>query len=275
MFTELAQDMFKEVFGNGVFDSIAEILKLNPSSKLSSAWGTVGTIYNNVMVPIALGLMIIWFLVKIAEKATADHLTYQQFFMVFVKLIAAKFLIDNGFKIFADMWSLGISVIDQVSGAFRAPGAASVSYKELWKTFTGVTWGTKLGFGESLGYVFQFMLPWLAAKIMEACVYFVCYSRIIEMLLRICAAPIALSDFFSEGLHGAGWRYLKNFLAICLQGMLILCISKFYGHVMYDVFNGPPMGVWKTILMQLGVSFAAISLMFKSLTLSKELLGTS
>ena len=275
MFTGPAQKMFQEIFGSGAFDSIAKVLKLNPSSELSTAWFAIETIYNNVMVPIALGLMIIWFLVKFMEKSTQDQLTYEQVLMLFIKLLAAKFLIDYGLEIFTKLWSLGISLIDEVAGAFEKTDKVSFDIKDLWQKFTGEKWDAKLGFGQSLGVWAQLLLPWLASKISIACVYFICYSRVIEMLVRMAGAPIALSDFMSEGLQGAGWRYLKNFLAICLQGIIIISISKLYGIVMYDVFLTPPEGAWSVMLMQLSISFAAIALMFKSLTLSKELLGTA
>ena len=128
---------------------------------------------------------------------------------------------------------------------------------------------------KAISVMFQLFLPWIATLIMVACSYFIVYSRLIEMMWRICGAPIALSDFMNEGLHGAGWRYMKNFLAICMQGMIILVIYSVYTYLYYDIFTNNTQGFWATVLMQLSVSFAAISLMFKSLTLSKELVGTA
>lgn len=272
---EMAKGMFKDIFGAGDFSVVVDILKFNPSSQLVSAWTAVDAIYNDVMVPIALGLMIIWFLVKLMERSANEQLSIEQFFMLFVKLIAAKFLIDHGLQIFTDMWSLGIAVIDEVSAAFSgSAGPVSLNVNALWKDFTGFEWGKEKGIWASIGVMFQLVLPWLASKIIIAVVYFICYSRLIEMLVRMCGAPIALSDFMNEGLHGAGWRYLKNFLAICLQGILILAISRLYGYVYSDIFSHPPGGFWNTALMQIAVSFAAVALMFKSLSISKELLGT-
>lgn len=272
---EMAQGMFKDIFGAGDFTVVADILKFDPSAQLVSAWTAVDTIYNDVMVPVALGLMIIWFLAKLMERSSMEQMSMEQFFLLFVKLIAAKFLIDHGLQIFTDMWSLGISVIDEVSAAFSSSaGSATLNVNALWKDFTGFEWGEEKGIWGSIGVMFQLVLPWLASKIIIASVYFICYSRLIEMLVRMCGAPIALSDFMNEGLHGAGWRYLKNFLAICLQGILIITISRLYSYVYFDIFSSPPGGFWNTVLMQLAVSFAAVALMFKSLSISKELLGT-
>lgn len=272
----LIYSMFKEIFAGGVFDSVSDVLKLNPSAGAwSKAWVAVDSVYSNVMVPIALGLMIIWFLVAFMEKAASEQVSFEQLFMLFAKLIAAKFLIDYGLQIFTNLWGLGISLIDTVAGAFEdGPGGSPMDYKDLWKDWSGLDWNAKIGILKGIGMLCQLLIPWLVSKIMIAVVFFVCYSRIIEMLLRMMAAPIALSDFMTEGLHGAGWRFLKNFLAICLQGMIMVAISQIYPLVLNTILNGSS-GFWETLLKYIAFSFAAIALLFKSLSISKELVGTS
>lgn len=269
------QGWFKDIFAYDVFNKISSVLKLDPSrGEFADAWNAVESVYNNVMVPIALGLMIIWFLVALMEKSASEQVTLEQVFLLFVKLIAAKFIIDNGFQIFTDLWSLGISLIDEVGYEFGNGGGSSFSYKDLWFDLTGVKWGDKLPIMTSLGLLCQLLIPWLASKAMIGCVYFICYSRLIEMLVRMLAAPIAVSDFITEGIRGSGWRYIKNFLAICLQGMIIVAIGQLYPLVMAGVLTTSG-SFWTVVLKFLGFSFAAIALMFKSLSLAKELVGTS
>ena len=266
---------FEEIFAYDVFEKVTEVLTINPSTgEYSSAWNAVSAVYHNAMVPIALGLMIIWFLVAFMDKSASEQVSFEQLFILFAKLIAAKFLIDNGFEIFTSLWNLGISLISEVGNSFADGEGVTFSYKALWKDLTGVAWGGKLNLWTSLGLLCQLLSPWLVSKVMIACVYCICYSRLIEMLVRMLAAPIALSDFMSEGLHGAGWRYLKNFLAICLQGLLIVAIAQMYPLIMGGVLTGTG-SFWTVILKFIAFSFSAIALMFKSLSLSKELVGTS
>lgn len=275
--TGMLMDWFEDIFGSGIFKAVEDVLCINPSTgDYSAVWNAIYSVYTNVMVPIALGLMLIWFLVALMEKSATDQVTIEQVLMLFVKLIAAKFLIDFGFELFAKLWGLGNSLVAEVGEAFSDGDATSFDYKELWKEMTGKAWGKKLGLFKSIGLMCQLLLPWLASKIIIACIYFICYSRLIEMLLRLLAAPVAVSDFITEGLHGSGWKYLKNFLAICLQGMIIVAIAQLYPLVMSGVFtNLSDDGFWTIILKQLAFSFSAIALMFKSLSISKELVGTA
>ena len=84
-----------------------------------------------------------------------------------------------------------------------------------------------------------------------------------------------MSDFFHSGLHGSGWRYLKSFLAVALQGALILVIGMIYS----ALFKGLILDQTDNLLLFLGkyiiIYASAVMLMFKSLPLSKELVGVS
>lgn len=276
-----AQNLFKEIFGDGLLGDLINLLSENPQTAYPKAWSLMENLYNNVMVPIALGLMVIWFLVKFMEKSTLEQTTYEQALLLFVKLLVAKLLIDYGIEIFTGMWSLGLSVVKEfgagASASATAGGAGStiISAEELetmWEDFTGSPWDKKMGWS-SIGVYIQLLIPWLVTLIIRACAYFIVYSRLIEMFLRMCGAPIALSDFMSEGMQGAGWRYIKNFLAICLQGLLIVAIARLYSIIILDVITGK--SGWDLIIAHLAVGFASVALMFKSLSLSKELLGTA
>ncbi len=295
--TDILEKMFLFIFRNGAFDGVQDALKLNPQSAFGGAWAFIEVIYNNVMKPVALSLMLIWFLVAVMEKSASEQVSFEQLFMLFAKLFAAWFLINNGLQIFADLWSLGISLIDKIASPLGSNdnkveipfltefldnaknGTTTGDLKPLWKNLTGVEWGNgehpkDIGILTALGVMCQLLIPWVATLILVACAYFICYSRLIEMMVRMLAAPIALSDFMSEGLHGAGWRFLKNFLAICLQGALMAAICSLYPTIMTSVVTTSD-DFWITTLKYIAISFSAIALMFKSLSLAKELVGTS
>lgn len=279
---DLCYSLFEEIFAYDMFDNVSSVLNLNPSSEFSAVWTGLETVYNGVMIPVALGLMVIWFLVSFMEKSTSDQLTFEQMFMLFVKLIAAKYLIDHGFEIFSNLWSLGFSLVEQVGEAFVSDEPFSgFSMNDLWKSLLGFSdsgWDNFLTAISALGPLYwmgvlaKILVPWLASKAIIVVVYFICYTRLLEMLIRLLAAPIALADFISEGLHGAGWRFLKSFLAVCLQGMIIAAIAAMMPIMMSSVFVDNA-DFWPCVLKYLAFSFSACGLMFKSLSITKELVG--
>lgn len=279
----LVESWFKFMFGGGLFDSMKDILTANPSNAKSiynAAWNFVVTIYDTVIVPLALGIMIIWFLVAFIQKSTSEQMNFDQLFLLCVKLIAAFYLINHGLEIFAKLWGLGIALINEFSGVAISGAPASGSpvfdnaeLTEIWKSLTGEK---KLydypSAWKSLGCILQMFFPYLICWVLSGVASFIAYSRMLEMLLRVAAAPIALSDFMNDGLHGAGWRYLKTFLAICLQGFVLLLIAKIYSSIVGQILSGAG-GFMEATLGYLVITFSAVALMFKSLSFCKELVG--
>lgn len=279
---EVAKSMFDQVFGGGLFDSVLKNLTMNPQTSFGDVWTFIGNVYHNFMVPIALGLMIIWFLVAFIQKAASENVTFESLFLSFTKLVVAKFLIENGLTILTDLWSFGIASVNQLSGLgssiSNAGGESMLSeavLTSIWKELTGCdSLDKNPGFIKALGAIVQLLVPWIVAWAMQIIVQFICYSRLIEMIIRMMAAPVALSDFMTEGLHGAGWKYLKTFFAIVFQGALLYLIAVVFSKLMGSVFTGTQ-GFWEVLTAYFVFGFSACALMFKSLTLSKELFGVN
>ena len=271
--------MFDEIFGGGLFNGVAEQLMTNPQTTYGSAWTFIEKVYNDFMVPIALGLMVVWFLVAFIQKAAVENVTFESVFLTFTKLIVAKFLIQNGLSILTNLWSFGIRSISDISGVLSLQNSGGnivpqETLEAIWTELTGCSWEKDPGFIKSLPALVQLMIPWIVAWAMKIIVSFICYSRLIEMIIRMMAAPIALSDFMTEGLHGAGWKYLKTFLAIVFQGILLYLIAVVFSMLMASVFTGKQ-GFMEVLTAYFVFGFSACALMFKSLTLSKELFGVN
>ena len=279
---EVVKKMFEEIFAGGLFESVKSSLTMNPDTESGEIGEFIGIVYNNYMVPIALGIMIIWFLVAFIEKAATENVTFESLFLSFTKLIVAKFLIENGLTIFSNLWSFGISSINTLSNlgvAGDLSGSDGVldqaTLLKIWKELTGENSLDDVpGLWKSLGAMFQLFVPWIATQAMKIVVSFICYSRVIEIVIRMMAAPIALSDFMTEGLHGAGWKYLKSFFAIALQGVLLYLIAIVFSKLMASVFTDATTFT-EVITSYMVFGFSACALMFKSLTLSKELMGVN
>lgn len=274
---EVVKEMFDYMFQGGLFKQLVSILTANPSdgdSIYNTAWKLAISVYDTYIIPVGLGIMIIWFLVSFMQKATMEHMNWDSLFLLFVKLVAAFYLIENGLDIFAKMWGLGNSMMIELMGGEKL-GDGKVTQDAInaaWESLTaGKTYPDLPGFWRSLACFGQLLFPWLICAALSGVASFIAYSRMIEMLLRITVAPIALSDFMNDGLHSAGWRYVKTFLAICLQGFVILLIAKIYNSIVVEILYG---GTFMELTVgYLVISFAAIALMFKSLALCKELVG--
>lgn len=286
------KDMFLEIFAGDIFLGIEDVLgKSLFSGDYEPAGDFVQNVYTNFMVPVALSLLIIYFCISIMEKTTNEQFTYEQLFLLLAKLVIGIFVIDKGYEILTELYNAGIDIFNKFI-AFAAdpdygikPGSSQFEkhLPALWEALTGVDWndGKELGFIDNiktlLGGGLAILLAYGITLIVKGIVYVVAFLRIFEIYVRMMFAPIAFADFFYNGLNSAGFRFLKNFLAVSLQ------ITVIYGSLlMYSVLAGvlvvPEGGdVSETafLFMYIGLTCAAIGIIMKSQSLIKEFIGAN
>ena len=285
-------DWVSDIFGSGLFSSVESILNWNPSSgEFTTVWGIICNVYENVCVPIGMGLVLIYFMVNVIEKSTQQQsIDVEHIIKLLLKLFIGLYLIEHGLEIMASIYSLSFGLVKGIAGlqsddaAYGGPGNDVVA--AIWKQLTGedinkdVKWGVLDVFSKFIPVFFQLILPWIFTLIMKIVVYFVCYTRLIEFYLKTAAAPIALSDFFTEGVHSNGWKFVKGYIATALQaGIIMLAVVVFNG-IAGGIMNGGVAGILDIGYMlftikYLALGIATIGVMLKSLSLAKELVGVN
>ena len=218
---DILESMLNQICGANLFSSIYETLSVN----LFSSGGAFGTAYNvvhaiyNTIMSIGVMLLFVYFIVALVDKLSSDTFTWETLWRQFALLLAAKYIMENGFQLLEIIFNIGMATAARVS-ALGDPSVSetAVDAAAIIDKFTGSFTGFFAIIGELIMMLYL-LIPWLLSWIMGLCVSIICYSRVIEIYVRATFAPIALSDFFHSGLHGSGWRYLKSFLAVALQAM--------------------------------------------------------
>lgn len=287
----------KYVFGGNIFDAAESILTLNPSSgNFSYIWSIISYLYDSVCVPIGMGLVLIYFTVNIIEKSTQQqNIDIEHVIKLLMKLFLGLYFVEHGLEILGSIYSLGLSFVSDILGTLKH----NITFSQkltAWAMLTGeewsgVSWGVN-DIGKAMATLIVTFIMFLLSWIMTAIVTCICYFRMIEFYVRTALAPIALSDFFTEGVHGNGWRFIKSYIAVALQGgviMLILVVYNALGAAVAPELDGVYTdiidGGWDFIkyglnlIVYLGemlaLSIAAIGLMIKSLSLTKEIVGVN
>lgn len=277
----MIKGMVNDLCGKDLFKDIIDTLQTNlfsSSGNYSAAVNLVEDLYFTVIQPIALMLMIIYFLLALVDKMTSENFTWEQMGKQMCMFLASFYLINHGFEILELLFQLGLSLTNQINtlvdGSLDPKDAAS-RVESVINTFKETI--NVPNFLKDICLFVYLLIPWALSWIMALVVKIICYTRVIEIYARAAFAPIALSDFFHSGFQGAGWRFLKSFLAVCLQGALILVINAIYS-TLFDVIAGSVdtrLSLFAFLGVYLAVMASACMLMFKSLSLSKELLGVN
>lgn len=271
--------MLEDICGTDLFDTIIRILTID----IFANEGAYGKVFSRVqdmyeaVQSVAVVLIFIYFMIAFVDKLSGENFTFEQMFRQIILLLVAKFLIDHGLEIIQLLYDFGTALLAEVAAPIPEGGGAmgADNAKELLKEFEA-SLGLS-GFMKVLKDVIVWLwlfIPWIFSWILGICVKIIMYSRMIEIYVRAIFAPIAFADFYQGGLQSAGFRYLRNFLAVAIQGALILSIAAVYSGLFTTVVASAGLAFHNFLGLYLAFLSAAVMLMFKSLSLAKEIVGT-
>lgn len=258
--------MLESLFLNDPVSSVTDVLTLNIFSDPSiSAMLRAGF---NALIPIACMLLIVYFCVSMIDKGmTLDNMSASQMWRQVVLLIGSAILLNHSFDLLQYIYNFGLGIFDYVHTALgtAAGGSLPTTADELRDLL-----GMGNGLGDDLAAIINLFLPWLLAKLFPIIIKAICYMRLLELSLRLCMMPLSLADFFQNGLHGAGMRNLKGFLAVALQTAAIYLILVLNQVLVVGASSSVDDAF---IIVYLAIWVATLGLLFRSQSLCKEIIG--
>ena len=273
------EGLIKIIFQTNSLSYISDLLSINlfsPSGQFGGILSLIRTMYNTIF-PVAVMLLFIYFMLRLIEKCSSDTFSWEQLWKLFAALLASKLLIEHGFDLLQYFYSIGVRVLESFV-SLRSPGAeftlGEEEIQEILETLnSNMNWVVK--FLRNILIWVALLIPALVAHMMKTTVFVLCFTRIAEIYVRAVLTPIALSDIFHSGLQSTGWRYLKIFLAVSLQGAVIIVIAMVYEQLMAVLLGNyaEDRAFWNYYSISMIVQAASVMLMFRSLNLTKEVLG--
>ncbi len=274
------EGLFKKIFQVDMFGTITDLLSDNlfsPASNFGPILNLINTLFDMIR-PVAVMLLFVYFMVSLVDRVASETFTWEQLWRLFCMLLATKLLIDHGLTLIENLYGIGLSLTNSFSG-LRAPGSdfaiTDQQITELLDQIKSQMGWLPIRFLMEILLWVMLLIPALISWLMKLSVSVIVYSRIIEVYLRAVFMPAAISDVFHGGLQSTGGRYIKSFFAVCLQGPMIIIISIIYSQLSVILTQSYGQSgdffAFYTILMAIQAS--AIMLMFKSLSLTKEVLG--
>lgn len=268
---DLCKGWVDTIFSGGLTDSVKDIVLSNPVAKYPTAWNIINRTYKIVILPIGFALISLHLVIAIVQQSVKlDQLTAQQFIKPFLLFIVGFMIMKNGLDILVSLLYVAQNIVKSLMTEIGAEQAMSDMINAAHEIIDHEVDGLITG----ILMLFQLFLPWAAALILGVAVKIVCYTRIFELYLKTMLAPLGMSDVVTKGLDSNGLRFFKNYLATCLQGVVIVAISIIYGAILGSVISGNTetsiVGMAGTALV---MGFAALSMMMKAGSIAKEILG--
>lgn len=275
----MLETMINDICGPDIFTSIYETLSINLFSsggKYAMVLSVIRVVYNIIM-PVGVYLMFIYFLLALVDKLSSDTFTWEQLWRQLALLIGAKVLMENGFQILETLFGVGMTILGKISAAASTDIAeVTVDAAEMIEEFGNSVGGlAKVSVFRDIIMFVYLLIPWALSWLMRLAVSVVCYSRVIEIYAKAAFAPVALSDFMHSGVQGSGWRWLKSFFASCLQGAIIFLVAVIFSALFQTISIDATGNIFKFLGAYLAFYASAVVLMFKTLPLAKEIVGAA
>ncbi len=221
----------------GQFRNLSAVLKIDYAGTVGDepvpdaiAYKGVMEIYD-ILTPLAIVFLIIWFLIEMTKVYAfqRDEMTLQSALAPLMKFIVGYALIAYGKRFIEMTLNLNNVLIDTIVNLNTTNGKVTfydeVTLTEPQKEALSqiVSNVTDLGWMGAIGSLATGLIIEVAVTIATGMIIFHCYSRKLEIMVRLPFVGLALSDIY-EGKQSTGVRYLKKLLALAISGLAIMVL---------------------------------------------------
>lgn len=194
------------------------------------AWSSVAAL-SSVLKPFCLTIIAICLLVEIVQVfLKTDIMKWENGLKICIKMVLAKVCIDVAPKFLKACYAQAQEWVALLATGGSTTGSTTVRYLEpLVKNVSGL--------GNILGMFLSTFVVILAIKICGLMVQVIAYGRMFELYVYLVVSPLPCA-FLPLGDSGGGFsnsitsKFFKNFIAVCLQGVMMVVVIRVFDVVM-------------------------------------------
>lgn len=274
-------ELMRQIFTDDKFTELQEIL--------TRSWGKLwindmAKMVDKIVIPIGLTLILIYFLTEVIDHLQTTSATPEYVFKNLIKLFIGILVGANVCQYFLDINSAMNNFTKNISGEIELSVSSgkdnnkddkkeedNINLKEMERKINKSNTGVRVGY-----YIWLFVCM-IVVLLIKLSVSFIVYSRMLKQYLYTVFAPIGVSDIISGGFNSRGFKYIKQFIALCLQGTIIIVIFMSSNAVM-SFIGAKGTGLVADFTIEFMANFlisqlVVVGLIGKSEQLAKEIVG--
>ena len=212
----------------------------------------------------------LYFLLELLDQVTRDNFTIESFIKAFAKLIIMFVLFDE--KTLNAFLSFGSAIESKVLDLIYT-GTYEAGYVSLAKMIIKME---KTNWIKCLGLLFEKTMPSLTMLISMVVVLLVALGRMIEIVVYQALLPLGMASIYNGGLNSPGFRYFKKYLALHLQGAIMLLavvLASSIGGFLYDEFLALGPLVIVATVFDLIIALATAMIVARSKSIANDVMG--
>ncbi len=217
---------------NSKLSEIWMLITQSPQSfKGGAIWGVVVNIHGALQA-IGYALLVLFFVVGVVKTcgSFAEVKKPEHALKLFIRFALAKGVITYGMELMLALLEIIQGVISSIMNAagFGSP-QATVLPQEI------ITAVEDCGFFESIPLWAVTLIGGLFIWVLSFVMILSVYGRFFKMYMYTAIAPIPLSSFAGEPSQNIGKSFLKSYVAVCLEGAIIVLAC-----IIFSVFASSP-----------------------------------
>lgn len=214
-------------FFDAWMSQLYDVLMLDPISyQNGTIWTTVSKIYDALMGP-AVSILIIGFYIALIHDS-GEFIKTRHFGSVgwtFILLyITASLLLGGKYILLLIFWCFK-EILQAVTGP-NGTNFLDLSWVELPKQVKLATSG--LGATKATLFFIVVLIFALVIMVCSFTIIMVVYGRLFNIYLHLAVAPLALACGAAGPLRSTFVSYLKSFVGVCLQGVVIVIVCMVF-----------------------------------------------
>lgn len=214
-------------FFDAWMSQLYDVLMLDPISyQNGTIWTTVSKIYDALMGP-AVSILIIGFYIALTYDS-GEFIKTRYFGSVgwtFILLYITASLLQGGKYILLLIFWCFKEILQTVTGP-NGTNFLDLSWVELPKQVKLATSG--LGATKATLFFIVVLIFALVIMVCSFTIIMVVYGRLFNIYLHIAVAPLALACGAAGPLRSTFVSYLKSFVGVCLQGVVIVIVCMVF-----------------------------------------------
>lgn len=236
------------------------LLRIDTSA---SYWNAFNGFYD-AFASVGIGLAVIWVMLDILEKLQIEQLSPEILLRIFIKLFMAIMIVANIQPITEGIINVANGMMSSVSDTTHIAQEAVLG--DIYDSLKSMGWI------KALCLLLQLLIPAIGTMICMLIMLVQMVGRLIEIGIRILFMPIGVSDAFTHGTNSPGFRYIKKFFAVCLQGAVLLAVLNIGVYFMGNkMINDATQGFG--FISDLVIMVSMIGLMIKSQQIVNDIVG--
>lgn len=284
---DLVKSMLRKIFGGGSTVAIAEVMFIDvTSASFQNTWSKICDTYDTYVVPVGIAVLMFLFFYDMVEKSSTTDMSYEIIGKSLCKMLLLCAFMEISLSLALLMMQIGSLVTHFLSASLSDVAASEAAVTACIKVFFYTEYPVWNGilpfideFSDCFLPLFILSIPWLVTVICELVVKLIALMRHMEIFARATFFPIAIGDSYG-GMSSSGVRYMKTFLALCLQSAVVIALMRISDFVCIEYMKiididtiADVDSILAIVIMPLMLRVITTALVLKSFPLAKEICG--